>query len=180
MNGSHWTFKVSGILLALIVSVLAASPAAAEKKDPNRAPTFRERIDAAREGCKASKGTFTMSIEVSQGRAHTNCAETDGTNTSCTISMSSSICENKPAENSTRPVWGHPIGDIQIIGAEDVTAADGQTAPPDGPLPAITQGSTIQTIEVDEWATLQPAEAEPVEPAETAPAILDEREDEDA
>jgi hypothetical protein len=146
MNGSHWTFKVSGIVLALIVAVLAASPATAEKRDPNRVPTFRERIDAAREGCKASKGTFTMTIEASQGRAHTNCAETDGSNTSCTLSMSSSICENKPAENSTGPVWGQPIGEIQVIEAE-ITADDGQTAPAGEPLPSITQGSTIQPID---------------------------------
>ena len=178
MNALVRTFKASGIVLALLVAVLAAHPAAAEQ---NNGPSYRDRIDAAREGCKNSGGTFSMTIEVSQGRAHTKCAEKDGTSTDCTITMSSSVCENKPAESSTGHGWVRPIGDIPLIDAE-FTQAVGPLAAPGDALPTIEQDLTV--AERVDPGTASPvaveAEPAPIQSVDAAPLEFEEIEDGDA
>ncbi len=180
MNAGRWTFKVSGILLVLVVAVLAANPVAAEPN--NGHPTYRERIDAARKGCKDSGGTFSMTIETSQGRAHTKCAEKDGTTTNCTITMSSSECENTPpAENSTGSGSGRVVDDIPIVDAE-ITQADGPLAAPGDALPAIEQDLTVE--ERVDPGTASPVtvatEAAPIQPVVATPIEVLETDDEDA
>ena len=174
------TFKASGIVLALLVAILSAQPAAAEPN--NGSPTYRERIDAARKGCKDSGGTFSMTIEVSQGRAHTKCAEKDGSSTNCTITMSSSVCANTPpAEHSTGPGSRRPIGDIPAFDAE-ITQADGQWAAPGDALPAVEEDLTVAE-DVDPgtpspgFVEADPAPIQPIQPVEAVEAA--ELEDED-
>ncbi len=181
MNASHWTFKASGVVLALVIAILAANPAVAEKNNGDRPPTFRERIDAAREGCKKSGGTFTMTIEVSQGRAHAKCAEKDGTSTDCTITMSYSVCENKPAQNATGPGWARPVGDIPMVEAE-ITQVDGQWSLPGDAQPGVVQDLTVAENVDPGTASPMAVEAEtaPIQPVEAAPLIAEETEDEDA
>lgn len=181
MNASHWTLNATGIMVALVVGILVANPAAAEPNTGNRSPTFRERIDAARDGCTKSGGTFKMTIEVSQGRAHTDCGEKDGSSTTCTITMSSSICENKPAESSTGPGTGRLGRDIPNVGAE-ITQADRQWAAPVEAYPAVRQNLT--KVETDDAGATSPIlgedELAPLAPVEEVPIVVEETEDEEA
>ncbi len=181
MHAFGRTLNVAGIMLALVVVVLAAQPAAAEPN--NGSPTYRDRIDAARSGCKNSGGTFSMTIEVSQGRAHTSCAEKDGSTTNCTLTMSSSECSitPPPPKAAQGSAGRRQVGDIGAIDVE-ITSTDAVASP--YAEVSVEDGPVLTVADVDDPATSfpQPVDAEPAaaQPVEVEPIAIEAIEDDDA
>lgn len=170
------TLGISWFVLALVVIVLAAQPAAADTNTGTGPQTLRDRVAHQRKLCSDLGGSFSVNIQASQATATTTCTEASGTTTTCTHGTSSSSCKTTaPAEASagTRPA--RSVNDVSTIDA-GITQTDPQWFPAGNAFPATgaqlaanepaDSGEPAPEAVEAEPAAGQPVEAPPIEAVE--------------
>ncbi len=182
MNAFGRTLKVSGIVLALVIAVLASHPAAANPNTGNGQTTLRDRVSFQRGFCGDLAGAFSVSYNASMATATTTCAEGTGHTTTCTHTPSSTSCTTTPPAEA-------PGGTGFGAWEGEVLPSDHQNTPVEGlgsprRVGTLADGRSLTVDETGDGGTapLQESEAEPgvITPVETAPIAIQAVEDEDS
>lgn len=174
--------KVSGIVLALVIAVLASHPAAANSNTGSGQTTLRGRVSFARGLCDDLAGTFSVSVKASMATATTTCAEGTGHTSTCTHTTSSTSCTTTPpaeAPGGTGP--GAWEGEV-VTGDHQITPTAGIRSPRQVGTLADGQSLTVEETSDSGTAPLHGAGATPgaIEPVVTEPTLIEDTEDEEA
>lgn len=197
MDACVRTLRASGIVLALVVALLAAHPAAAEPNNgTNKVPNLHERVGNLRSFCNDLGGSFSVTYTPSKvfaNSATTTCKEA-GTTTTCTNTKTSTSCKTttKSAE-SPGPQTVASVEQVVAIDAEitrsepRVTSTVDETIDTGGVRTVDEAAGSGAVVTVDEAAAtggsmpqLVEAEAAIAQPEDAEPIAIETIEDEDA